>query len=366
MAKDCYLARWDLATKVGLHEAIGFPVRDGAAFLGVMGFLGSKIGEPDQHLVQMMACIGSQISQFIERKHAEKALQEHYHERRLARQIQEGLLPTVMPAVPGFQIAGRALFATEVGGDYFDFMPMPVACQDCLGIVIGDAAGHGLASALLIAETRAYLHALALTMHQPDKMLALANRRLANGTHGDSSHFVTLLLARLDPCKKVLVYAGAGHCPGYVLDHQGRTKAVLTSAGRPLGVDSSSEFPASSEVRLEPGDLIVLFTDGIVETASPDGRLFKGDGLLASVRQHRAGSPDEILNALFQAATDHAQGALRSDDATAVILKVEATPEGSAAIRCAARPEGASSCCALPAPCPLAMEVLVPRKVQIV
>jgi serine phosphatase RsbU (regulator of sigma subunit) len=324
-AKDFDLPRWKLATKVGLHEAIGFPLRDRIEFLGVMEFIGREIGEPNEHLVETMASIGNQVTQFVERKHAEKLVREQNHDRRLARQIQEGLLPAVMPRVPGFQIAGRVFFATEVGGDYFDFMPMPVRCDDCIGIAIGDAAGHGLASALLIAETRAYLNALALTLNEPGKMLALANRRLTSKTNGD--HFVTHLLVRLDPRKRVLTYAGAGHCPGYVLDHQGQTKAVLTSTGMPLGVDFASEFPASSEVALEPGDLIVLFTDGVVETQSAKGQLFGSERLLASIHQHRERSPDEILDALFQAVTDHAQGSDQSDDATAVILKVEATAE---------------------------------------
>jgi serine/threonine protein phosphatase PrpC len=83
---------------------------------------------------------------------------------------------------------------------------------------------------------------------------------------------------------------------------------------------------ACSEVEVEPGDLIVLFTDGIVETHSPECQLFGSERLLASVHQHRECSPDEILDALFQAVTDHAQGVEQPDDATAVILKVEATP----------------------------------------
>jgi len=324
MAKDPDLPRWNVAAKVGLHEVIGFPVGNGVQFLGVMEFFGREIGEPDEQLVKMMTCIGNQISQFIERKHAEKTVQEQNHDRRLARQIQEGLLPKVMPTVPCFQIAARVFFANEVGGDYFDFMPLTVEGEDCLGIAIGDATGHGVAAALLIAEARAYLHALSLTLNQPGTMLALANRRLCRQNKSD--HFVTLLLVHLDPRKKVLTYAGAGHWPGYVLDHQGQTKAVLTSTGMPLGVDLSSEYPASSEITLEPGDLIVLFTDGIVETHSPEGHFFGSERLLASVHQHRECSPDEILDALFQAVTNHAQGADQSDDATAVILKVEATP----------------------------------------
>jgi serine phosphatase RsbU (regulator of sigma subunit) len=155
-------------------------------------------------------------------------------------------------------------------------------------------------------------------------MLALANRRLCRQNNSD--HFVTLLLVQLDPLKKALRYAGAGHCPGYVLDHQRQTKAVLTSTGMPLGVDLSSDFPASPEVVLEAGDLVVLLTDGIVETHSREGNFFGCERLLASVHQHQECSPEEILDALFQAVTDHAQGAEQADDATAVIIKVEATP----------------------------------------
>ncbi len=322
MAKDTDLTRWRLAANVGLHQAIGFPVRHGEELLGVMEFIGRDIGDVNEQLVELMNSIGSQLSQFIELRNAEKAIREQNLDRNLARRIQEGLLPKAMPSLPGFQFAARASFASEVGGDYFDFLPMTVECQDCLGLAIGDASGHGVAAALLIAETRAYLQALALMLHEPGTMLSLANRRLAHQIESD--HFVTHLLVRLDPGKKNLVYAGAGHCPGYVLDHRGCTKAVLASAGPPLGVDPSSDYSLSSEIALNPGDLILLFTDGLSEASSPEGQMFGEGRLLDSIRQHRKLSPDEILNTLFQAVTTYSRRAAQSDDATAVILKVEA------------------------------------------
>jgi serine phosphatase RsbU (regulator of sigma subunit) len=316
--------RWKLATKVGLAQAIGFPVRNGAESLGVMEFTSRQIGQPDERPVEVMTCIANQISQFIERTRAQETVREHDHDRRLARQIQEGLLPAAMPSVAGFQIGARALFAKEVGGDYFDFLPLGHEGEDCLGIVIGDATGHGIAAALCLAEARAYIHALALTSDQPGAILACANSRLAEKTKGD--HLVTLLLVRLDPRKKVLRYAGAGHRSGYVLDQDGHVKALLASTGLPLGADLLSEYPESPEVALKIGDLIVLFTDGIVERHSPAGELFGSERLLATVHHHREHSPDQILDALFQAATDHAQGELQLDDATAVIIKVEPPP----------------------------------------
>lgn len=323
MAKDADLTRWRLAADVGLHQAIGFPVRQGEELLGVMEFIGRDIGDVSEQLVELMNSIGSQLSQFVELRNAERAIREQNLDRHLARRIQEGLLPKAMPSLPGFRFAARVSFASEVGGDYFDFMPMTVKCQDCLGLAIGDASGHGVAAALLIAETRAYLQALALMLHEPGTMLALANGRLAHQIESD--HFVTHLLVRVDPVKRVLVFAGAGHCPGFLLDQQGRTKAVLASAGPPLGVDRASTFSTSSEIALDPGDLMVLFSDGLSEASSPEGQMFGERRLLDLVRQHRKSSPDEILDALFQAVTNHSHRAVQSDDATAVVLKVEAT-----------------------------------------
>ncbi len=266
-AREPDLARWSLADKRGLHEAIGVPVRNGVTVLGVMEFLGPKVGEPNERLLQMVACIASQISQFIERTAAERTLRVQDQERRIAKQIQDALLPTLMPEVAGFSIAGKCVPVAAVGGDGFDFIPMPVGCQQCLGIVIGDASGHGVGAALLITETCAYLRGLALTQGDVGSMLTLTNTRLS-GTPTD--HFVTLLLARLDPRNKTLTYAGAGHCPGYVLDGRGNTKAILTSTGPPLGVDKLTQFPTSADVALVPNDLVVLFTDGILEPRSAE------------------------------------------------------------------------------------------------
>jgi sigma-B regulation protein RsbU (phosphoserine phosphatase) len=161
--------------------------------------------------------------------------------------------------------------------------------QPGLGVIVGDASGHGVGAALLMAETRAYLRALALTCAEVGPLLTLTNQRLA----GDlvTGHFVTLLLLRLDPDTRVLVHASAGHCPGYVLDQHGQIKAMLASTGLPLGIDSAHEFPAGPALTLGPGDLVFLFTDGLVEAASPDGKLFGVERTLEIVREHRHQTP---------------------------------------------------------------------------
>ncbi|HEX6983980.1 MAG TPA: GAF domain-containing protein, partial [Planctomycetaceae bacterium] len=133
--------RGPAAFRAGLRAAVGFPVRNGCEFLGVMEFFSREIQQPDDALIQMMNSIGRQISQFIERRQAEAEVCRQAEDRRLARCIQQGLLPKRPPVLPGFEIAGRSTAAEEVGGDCFDFLPMPAGGRPGLGVLVADASG---------------------------------------------------------------------------------------------------------------------------------------------------------------------------------------------------------------------------------
>jgi sigma-B regulation protein RsbU (phosphoserine phosphatase) len=207
-----------------------------------------------------------------------------------------------------------------VGGDCFDFLTLRWEGEDYLGVVVADASGHGIGAALLVAQTRAYLRALALTCGDVGTLLTLSNQRLTGDVVTD--HFVTLFLLRLDPRTRSLLYSSAGHSPGYVLDRDGRTKAILASTGAPLGIDSANEFPTGPPIALEPGELLLLFTDGIVEAASTEGQRFGLGRTLDIVRAHQHEAPDAILDALFHAVEDFSGHSLQ-DDITAVIIKAE-------------------------------------------
>jgi sigma-B regulation protein RsbU (phosphoserine phosphatase) len=208
-----------------------------------------------------------------------------------------------------------------VGGDYFDFLTMGV---ERLGIAIGDASGHGIAAALLMAETCAYIRALALTHTDVDRILTLANHRLIEDIA--ENHFVTLLLAQLDPRMRCLVYSSAGHCPGYVLDSEGKVKTILSSTGMPLGVEPASVYPNSPPIALEPGDLVFFFTDGVIDTFSADDIQFSVQRALETVGAHRQAAPRQIVEALFRTISDFSRNR-QLDDMTAVIIKVEGPTE---------------------------------------
>jgi sigma-B regulation protein RsbU (phosphoserine phosphatase) len=239
----------------------------------------------------------------------------------MARSIQQKLYPACSPEVPGFDIAGAAFAADEIGGDYFDFVSLP---GECLGLVIGDVSGHGIDSALLMAEARAVLRATAQAASDPGEILAAVNRVLAADM--ETSRFVTMFLGRLHGPTRTLTYASAGHTPGFVLDASGAVKKELTSTGVPLGPFPEALFPTRSDVVLERGEILVLSTDGVTESEGPDNAFFEADAALEVVRSCRNESASEIVQKLYRAARAIAQGVPQSDDMTIVICKAEAAP----------------------------------------
>jgi serine phosphatase RsbU (regulator of sigma subunit) len=249
---------------------------------------------------------------------AERALLANEKEFRFARAVQQRLFPAAAPELPGFDISGASLPAVATGGDYFDYIPLP---GDCLGAVVGDVCGHGFGPALLMAEVRAYLRALALTRGDIGEMVALVNRALFFDTAvGD---FATLLVARLDPHARTLVYTSAGHMTGFIFDRAGTVKQLLEGTSVPLGIEPDVTFPVAPPISLETGDLIFLLSDGLVEAGAPDASQFGTERALAIIREHQAKSAREIIEALYAAIRDFCHGQAPQDDMTTIVIKVK-------------------------------------------
>lgn len=315
VAEEPTLARFSIFQKVGLHAAIGFPIMDNQEIVGVLEFFSQQIKEPDSDLVTLMSNLGSQISQYVHRRAAERIIYERDHEFQLARRIQQDLLPCHAPVVGGFDIAGVSLPAQETGGDYFDYFPMP---NGDLGIAIGDASGHGIAAALLMTEVRAFVRALALTGHNIEEILMQTNRHFANDA--SDGYFVTFFLACLSSKDRSFLYTSAGHPPGYLFDREGQIKAVLRSTGIPLGLYPEADYPRAQKLLLQPDDLLFLYTDGIVEAHSPGEDLFGSERALQVVQGCISRSAPEIVNHLMTVVQTFIQGN-HVDDMTAVCIK---------------------------------------------
>ncbi len=318
MARELSPPRNAAASAVGLHGELAFPVRNGTEFLGVLEFFARKVRKPSRANFALMSSIGHQIGQFIERINAEGALHRLREERRIAGDIQQRLLPRSDPVLEGYEIRGRCRSTTDVGGDCFDFIPSSYDGDESLDVLVADASGHGIGAALIMAEARAYIDALSLTCHDLGHLLSLVNRRLA--IHPDFGGFITAFLLRLRPRSGVLAYASAGHCPGIVFDGQGLIRERLFSTSLPLGI-STTDLSASSTAHLEPGELLLLYSDGATEVFSPSGELFGTQRLCASVRTHWEASADELLERVIDDIVCFSDGLGLRDDLTLVVIK---------------------------------------------
>jgi sigma-B regulation protein RsbU (phosphoserine phosphatase) len=246
-------------------------------------------------------------------------IQEREVQLRLARQIQQKFYRAA-PTVQGFDVAAAAYPAYETSGDYFDFITLP---HNRLGIAVGDVEGHGFGSALVMALTRAYVHSFASMGLEVDQILAQVNRMLVDDL-GDGC-FVTLMFASLDLGTRSLVYAGAGHIPGYVLSTSGEVEYTLESSGPPLGLFPSVRFPRNAPITLHPGQLLVLLTDGITESTSPDGAEWGAHGALDYLVAHSHQTAGQLADGLYRQAQCFACKQPQRDDITSVIVKVDPT-----------------------------------------
>jgi PAS domain S-box-containing protein len=246
------------------------------------------------------------------RKKQEQEFQLH-----LARDVQQRFY-TAAPVLSGFDIGACAHHADETGGDYFDFISMG---DGSLVIAVADAKGHGFSSALVMAVTRAYIRCFAAMQLELDEILARVNQMLLKDLeHGD---FVTLCLARLNPSRRTLSYASAGHVPGFVFSDSGDMKCMLDSTGPPLGLFSETEFSVKRAIPLDPGEIAVFLTDGVTESTTPDGNQFGVERVHDQVRVQSHDSASNIAEGIYHATREFVQGDLQDDDITSVIIKAD-------------------------------------------
>ena len=225
-----------------------------------------------------------------------------------ARIIQQALLPKLSPYIPGFAISGLSVPAGDIGGDWYDFIPFN---DGCWGLVLADVSGKGTAAALLMSATRAMLRSLADTCSSPAETLSKLNQLMVEDF--PSGRFVTLIYAVLDPQKRTLKFASAGHLPPLLVEGED-ARFLLSEAGTPLGL-SKSGF-SESEIQLKEGSRLVLYSDGITEAAGSDNEEYGAARLCEHVLNPRASS-ESILTDVRH----YVDGAGLQDDATVIFVR---------------------------------------------
>lgn len=306
---------------VGLVLFLQWTGIDREPFWTVFGRLGSLVIV----VVVVTSAIGSVVDQYHQKLQERNellqqtvdkgtvALHQQEEELKRAREIQQMLLPNVLPQLAGVQISAAWQPAREVGGDYFDVIALD---EKRLGICIGDVAGKGITAALLMANLQASFRAFATPDASPQAVCTKLNKFLSANLA--SGNFVTFFYAVLDADRRTLTYENAGHCAGLLIRGNGAAE-LLRGSGAVLGVLPDWIYQ-DSHVQLERGDTLLLSTDGVTEAENTRLEEFGEQRLLEAARA-RNGSALDTQRAVMQQVAAYCGGNFR-DDATLLVLRV--------------------------------------------
>ena len=241
----------------------------------------------------------------------------------IARGIQRKLLPQEPPRLRGVSISASSVAAQEVGGDYYDFLRLD---EDRLAFIVADVAGKGTSAAFYMAEMQGIFQSASRLVQRPKDFLNLANRALAPTL--EKHTFISVVYGILDTKKESLLMARAGHCPPAFINLHGDTR-LLRTQGLGLGLDRTERFDAllvEEEIMLRPGDVFVLYTDGVVETRNDSGEEYGYDRLLAALQANRHEEASDLHRGLMSDVHRFSENGLLVDDTTVVVLKWHGMP----------------------------------------
>ncbi len=239
----------------------------------------------------------------------------------LAREIQQNLLPKHNPTLPGLDIAGKTIYCDEIGGDYYDFLLPENDEKDRIRIVLGDVSGHGVASALLMATTRALFRQRSAMEGSLAEVVTDINRHLCRDVE-ESGNFVTLFCIEMNTSEKCLKWVRAGHDPAVVYDPDQQQFIELKGEGVALGIDDTWQYKENIISNLSPGQVVVLYTDGIWEARDSHGQRFGKERLYRIIQENAHRSSLEILDLSINEFHQFQKGVTHQDDATLIIVKV--------------------------------------------
>ena len=250
--------------------------------------------------------------------HATLEAREMSHQLRLAREIQQRLLPETPVTYCNTELAGLSEPSDRVGGDYFDYFPIDL---QRVGISVGDVSGHGIGPALIMSNVRAHLRSLLQTRRSLSGLYGLMNRALCQDlTEG---MFVSLFVGVFDTERRILEFQNAGHtAPLLYRPSEDRFREIPANAPALGIIDDISAGPCPS-IPIKPGDHLVCYTDGVTERHNRRGELFDEAGVKETVREtvRKGAAPDDIVRAIRSRCETHAEDLPPRDDVTVVVAR---------------------------------------------
>jgi len=302
----------------GVRSVLAVPLGVAEKVFGII-YADSPIAEgrfTEDHLkvlttLASVAAIRVENARLVEARFQQERLKR---ELQLAMEIQQRFQPTTSPQVAGYEFQGISFPCYEIGGDYYDFIPR---ADGRLVIALGDVSGKGTAAALLMSSLHAAIHAQTGSHDSLVETISAVNNYLAANI--PPNRFVTLFYAELDPESGALSFLNAGHNPPLIV-HAAGTVEQLAAGGLPLGIRTNADY-REGRTQLQLGDVLVIYSDGVTEAASPSGEEFGPTRLYEVVQRNVDASAAGIRDRIESALTKFSQGTQAADDITLVIVK---------------------------------------------
>ena len=285
--------------------------------IGVLTLESDNLNAYDKNSVELLSAFAAQAAISIERTRLHEkiiAAQKIENQLSITREIQRSFLPDADPVIDGYDIAGKNIPSEQVGGDYYDFIKI-VGSQ--MGVAVGDVSGKGIPAALIIASFRSSLIAEIRNNYSISEICSKVNSLLYESI--GSGNFVTAVYGVLDSEKHIFTYANCGHNRPILLKQDGRIE-YLKEGGQVLGVSPKVQY-SQGQVELNPGESIVLYTDGVTEVFDENGREFGEANLIAAVKEQSHKRASEMLKSIIDKVCNYAASEHIFDDLTLVILK---------------------------------------------
>lgn len=259
-----------------------------------------------------LAAIAIENARYYEEALKNESLKE---QARIAETIQRGFFPRTIPDVPGFELDGRTEPAQFIGGDYYDFIKLP---EGRIGVAVADVSGHGISAGLVMTLTRTFFRAAAPQVESPAELFHVLNAHLmAEDLNGA---YVTFMYGILDPDRRSLRLASAGHVPLVHYHAADERVELIDLTGIPIGMFDDTAYE-ERVVDVAPGDIFLFITDGVVEAMNPLREQFGDDRLAKLIRKHRNDPPQRILETLHAAVRRYTHPGAPHDDVTTVLLR---------------------------------------------
>src|SRR5437867_1571592 len=293
------------------------PIISNDEVIGVFDLESDELNAYSEDDLEVLMMLASQVAIIIEKVMLhEQLIQKKRLEGQLevARQVQLELLPAKDPQLDGYDISAYNFPTEEVSGDYYDWVRIH---DDEIGIVVADVSGKGVPAALLMAFLRASLRAATHIGYWPHISMAKVNYLLWESI--ERNQFVTAFYGILDGLNRTLAFANAGHNPPLLLDAKGKAR-LIEQGGLPLGMFRDTRY-YEYYLTLEPGELLVLYTDGVTEALSPQDEEFGIERLVRSVVAKRSLGARELIDAVQRDVFEWTDGRGAHDDVTFFVIK---------------------------------------------